>query len=111
MDEEGMRRLVHDVSAARKKPILKGRMDELFDAMWPRLESARLSRVIEEVRRSERDRYPGGVPVITAQEAQEAQEAEVVDLLAALRASVEAAKERRRQWNDRSADPDEPDDP
>ena len=41
---------MHDVSAARKKPRSKGRMDELCDAMWPRLESARFSRVVEVVR-------------------------------------------------------------
>ena len=64
--------------------------------MWPRLESARFSRVVEEVRRSECDKYkyPGG-PVITPAEAQE--EAQVADLVAALRVSIEAAKERQRQ--------------
>jgi hypothetical protein len=97
---------VHDVSAARKKPISKGRMDELFDAMWPRLASARFSRVVEEVRRSECDKYPGG-PVITPAEAQE--EAQVADLVAALRVSIEAAK-GEAEATDQRFDPDDPDD-
>jgi TIR domain len=39
--EDGMRRLVHDVSAVRRKPISKEQVDKLFDAMWPSLEMAR----------------------------------------------------------------------
>ena len=46
-NEDGMRRLVHDVSAVRKKPMPREQVDELFDAMWPRLDTARRSRIDE----------------------------------------------------------------
>jgi hypothetical protein len=92
MNEDGMRRLVHDVSAARKRPIPDRRMDELFDAMWPRLESARLNGVVQETHRHQLHAMPP-IPLVE----EEPQEAEVVDLLAALRASVGAAKKRREQ--------------
>jgi hypothetical protein len=102
MNEDGMRRLVHDVSAARKRPIPERRMDELFDAMWPRLESARLSGVVHEMHRHELPVVPPIPPI-----EDEPPEAEVVDLLTALRASIEAAKEKRRQWDSRYAEPDD----
>jgi TIR domain len=93
LTEDGMRRLVHDVSAVRKRPAPLGQVDELFDAMWPRLESTRLSEIVRaasQVEASKTVSQPQPEP-------EEPQEAEVVDLVAALRASVEAAKKRREQ--------------
>ena len=74
LDKDGLRRLVHDLSAA-EKPMPKDRLDELFDAMWLTLESPlkeaisstptdqaptrppedMLSELVETVRRLERD--------------------------------------------------------
>jgi non-homologous end joining protein Ku len=76
--------------------------------MWPRLESARLSGVVQEMHRNELRMGPPN-PHIEEDQAQEA-EAEVVDLLAALRASVEAAKARRSAWDKKSNGSDDPDD-
>ena len=40
LDEEGMRHLVRDVSAASEKPMDKESLHDLFDAMWPKLKTA-----------------------------------------------------------------------
>lgn len=88
LSEDGMRRLVHDVSAMRKKPMLQGQVDELFNAMWPRLESARLSQVVEGDARRWGPTSPVGPGPFGDYGYQ------VRELLTALRASIEAAKAR-----------------
>ena len=50
LDEEGMRHLVRDVSAASEKPMDKESLHDLFDAMWPKLKTE----VVDAVRRMER---------------------------------------------------------
>ena len=40
LDRDGVRRLVHDISAASEKPMTKEQMATVFDVWWPRLEAA-----------------------------------------------------------------------
>jgi hypothetical protein len=81
-----MRRLVHDLSAVRKKPMSQGQVDKLFDAMWPGLESESLTEAVawgRDLEKGDRRRrhHPYGFFGN-----------EVEELLTALRASIEAAK-------------------
>jgi hypothetical protein len=73
---------------ALDRPVLA-----LLPGLWPRLESVRLSGVVQEMHRN----APRAEPPEPHMEEDEPQEAEVVDLLAALRASVEAAKKQREE--------------
>jgi TIR domain len=40
LDENGVRRLVHDLNEAAEKKMPKERLDAVFNAMWPELEAA-----------------------------------------------------------------------
>jgi hypothetical protein len=40
LNEDGMRRLIQDITTARENPMPKAQVDELFGAMWPRLDAA-----------------------------------------------------------------------
>jgi lambda repressor-like predicted transcriptional regulator len=53
-----MRRLVHDVSAARENPMPREQVDVLFDGMWPRLEAV----VAEAIRVAPERRGPKRTP-------------------------------------------------
>jgi HAMP domain-containing protein len=92
-----------------------GQVDELFDAMWPRLESTRLSEIVRAVSQVEASKTVSQ----PQPEPEEPREAEVEELLAALRASVEAAKKRSeeaeaanaktvREFQSRPPHPDDP---
>ena len=72
LGEAAMRTLVHDINAACEKPIPKDALDDVFEAMWPRLKAAI-------------DKALTGAP--SAQEPQRSQEdmlAEVVEIVRAL---------------------------
>ena len=58
LTKEGMRRLVHDVSAARENPMPREQVDVLFDGMWPRLEAV----VAEAIRVAPERREPKRTP-------------------------------------------------
>jgi hypothetical protein len=60
LKREDMRRLIQDISASSEKPMPPPRLDDVFDAMWPKLETAINAAVegapsAEEPQRSEAD--------------------------------------------------------
>jgi hypothetical protein len=58
LTKEGMKRLVHDVSAARENPMPTEQVDVLFDGIWPRLEAV----VAEAIRIALERREPKRTP-------------------------------------------------
>lgn len=115
LNKDGVRRLVHDITTARENPMPKAQVDELFDAMWPKLDAAilksrkapsgpkhprstddMLAELVDGLRRIERRIDVIEIHVVPDEllEARQ-QELRQQDLTAALQASVDAVSARR----------------
>jgi hypothetical protein len=119
LNKDGLRRLVHDITTVREDPMPKAQVDELFDAMWLKLDAAilrarkaltgpeqrrsaddMLSELVDGVRRIQRR-----IDVIEAAVVpEELREAPAQDLVSALRDSVELAHTSRHAAETRLAE-------